>query len=148
MPSATKPDRYTAKRVLAITGVPYQTLNHWAKTGVIGPSITQAAGSGTERIYSFRDLVAIRAAVALRRGGINTKCLIRVMQFVQQYAECENALSETRLVVIGNDVLLAQSNEDLISTLRKPGQSYLAFVVDIPKVVFDVSEAAGIESAA
>jgi len=132
---------YTTKRVLAITGVPYQTLNLWAKTGLIQPSIADAAGSGTERVYGFRDLVALKVAVALRSGGVTTKSLFRVIRFLQEHTDYESPLSEARLVVTASDVLLVRSNEELISTLRKPGQSYFAFVVDLPKAVIDVFEA-------
>ena len=139
---------YTVKRVLAITGVRYQTLNLWAKTGLVQPSIANAAGTGTERVYSFRDLVALKVAVALRSGGVSTKSLRRVLRFLQEHTEYQSPLSEARLVVTTNDVLLVQSNEDLISTLRKPGQSYLAFVLDLPKAIVDVVEAEGKASAA
>lgn len=141
-------DRYTVKRVLAITGVRYQTLNLWAKTGLIQPSIASAAGTGTERVYSFRDLVALKVAVALRNGGVTTKSLKRVIRFLREHTEYENPLSEARLVVTATDVLLVRSNEDLISTLREPGQSYLAFVLDLPKAIVDIVEAGGKASAA
>ena len=139
---------YTVKRVLAITGVRYQTLNLWAKTGLIQPSIADAAGTGTERVYSFRDLVALKVAVALRSGGVTTKSLRRVIRFLREHTDYENPLSEARLIVTTTDVLLVQSNEDLISTLRRPGQSYLAFVLDLPKAIVDVVEAGGKASAA
>jgi DNA-binding transcriptional MerR regulator len=145
---ATGSEGYTAKRVLAITGVRYQTLNLWAKTGLISPSITDATGTGTERVYNFRDLVALKVAVALRDGGVSTKSLARVIRFLREHTEYENPLSEARLVVTGGDVLLVRSNEELISTLTKPGQSYLAFVVDLPKAVDDVSKAGRTASAA
>jgi len=134
--------------VLAITGVPYQTLNLWAKNGLIEPSIAGAAGSGSERVYSFRDLVALKVAVALRSGGVTTKSLLRVIRFLQAHTEYENPLSEARLVVTTSDVLLVKSGEELISTLKKPGQSYLAFVVDLPQAVIDVFEAERKASAA
>jgi DNA-binding transcriptional MerR regulator len=35
---------YTAKQVTAVTGVAYQTLNHWARAGLVEPSIARAAG--------------------------------------------------------------------------------------------------------
>jgi DNA-binding transcriptional MerR regulator len=127
--------------VLAITGVSYQTLNLWARTGLIQPSISKAAGSGTERVYSFRDLVALKVVVALRSAGVTTKSLVRVGQFLLEHTDYQNPLSEARLVVTTNDVLLVKSNDELISTLKQPGQSCLSFVIDLPKAVVEVVEA-------
>jgi DNA-binding transcriptional MerR regulator len=134
-------DRYTAKRVMAITGVAYQTLNLWAKTGLISPSIEAADGRGSERVYSFRDLVALRVAVSLREQGVSTRSLERVVRFLQLEAHYDSPLSEVRLIVTADDVVEVKSGEELISTLKKPGQSYLAFVVDFPRAVVDLEKA-------
>jgi DNA-binding transcriptional MerR regulator len=133
---------YTAKQVTAITGVPYQTLNLWARTGLIKPSIAQASGTGSERVYSFRDLIALRVAMELRRSGVTTKALGKIVQFLRKSSGLETPLAEARLVVTGNDVLLVRSNEELVSTLQRPGQAYLSFVLDLPKTVVELKEAA------
>src|ERR1039457_3471065 len=99
-------DGYTAKQVTAMTGVSYQTLNLWARIGLVEPSIARAAGTGTERIYNFRDLIALKLAVELRKGGVTTRALHRVIAFLKKSKGLENHLSEARLVVTQNDVLL------------------------------------------
>jgi DNA-binding transcriptional MerR regulator len=133
---------YTAKQVTAVTGVSYQTLNHWARTGLVKPSIAQAAGTGTERVYSFRDLIALKLAVELRKGGVTTRALRKVIDFLRGINGLETPLSEARLVVTEIDVVLVRSSKELISVLRKPGQAYLAFVLDLPRTVIALREAA------
>ncbi len=133
---------YTAKQVTTVTGVSYQTLNHWARTGLVEPSIARAAGTGTERIYSFRDLIALKLAVELRKGGVTTRALRRVIDFLRSSNGLENPLSEARLVVTQKDVVLVRSSKELISVLKKPGQAYLAFVLDLPRTVIALKEAA------
>ena len=133
---------YTAKQVTAITGVSYQTLNHWAKTGLVEPSIARAAGTGTERIYSFGDLIALKLAVELRKSGVTTRALRKVVEFLKDSSGLESPLSEARLVVTELDVVLVHSNKELISVLKKPGQTYLAFVLDLPRTVIALKEAA------
>ena len=133
---------YTAKQVTAVTGVSYQTLNLWAKTGLVEPSIAQAAGTGTERIYSFRDLIALKLAVELRKGGVSTRALRKVIDFLRGSVGLESPLSEARLVVTEIDVVLVRSSKELISVLKKPGQAYLAFVLDLPRTVIALKEAA------
>jgi DNA-binding transcriptional MerR regulator len=133
---------YTAKQVTTVTGVSYQTLNHWARTGLVEPSIARAAGTGTERIYSFRDLIALKLAVELRKGGVSTRALRKVIDFLHGSDGLENPLSEARLVVTDIDIVLVRSSKELISVLKKPGQAYLAFVLDLPRTVIALKEAA------
>ena len=133
---------YTAKQVTAVTGVSYQTLNHWAKTGLVEPSIAQAAGTGSERIYSFRDLIALKLAVELRKGGVTTRALRKVIDFLRHSDGLESPLSEARLVVTDKDIVLVGSSKELISALKKPGQAYFAFVLDLPRTVVALRAAA------
>jgi DNA-binding transcriptional MerR regulator len=133
---------YTAKQVTAVTGVSYQTLNLWARNGLVEPSIAQAAGTGTERVYSFRDLIALKLAVELRKGGVSTRALRKVIDFLRGNVGLESPFSEARLVVTEIDVVLVRSSKELISVLKKPGQAYLAFVLDLPRTVIALKEAA------
>jgi len=133
---------YTAKQVTAVTGVPYQTLNHWARTGLVEPSIAKAAGTGSERIYSFRDLITLKVAVELRKGGVTTRALRKVTAFLRRSDGLENPLAESRLVVTQDDVVVVGSNRELISVLKRPCQTYLAFVLDLPKTVIALKQAA------
>jgi DNA-binding transcriptional MerR regulator len=133
---------YTAKQVTAVTGVSYQTLNLWARNGLVEPSIAQAAGTGTERVYSFRDLIALKLAVELRKGGVSTRALRKVIDFLRGNVGLDSPFSEARLVVTEIDVVLVRSSKELISVLKKPGQAYLAFVLDLPRTVIALKEAA------
>ena len=142
MAGTTFTEGYTAKQVTAVTGVSYQTLNHWARTGLVEPSIAQAAGTGSERIYSFRDLITLKLVVELRKGGVTTHALRNVIEFLRTSDGLENPLSEARLIVTDKDIVLVRSSKELISVLKKPGQAYLAFVLDLPRTVVALKEAA------
>ncbi len=142
MAGGTSNHGYTAKQVTALTGVTYQTLNLWARNGLIRPSIAQAAGTGTERVYSFRDLITLKLAVELRRGGVTTRALHKVIAFLRTSEGLEKPLAEARLVVTDKDVLLVRSSEELISVLKRPGQAYLAFVLNLPQTVGAIRRAA------
>ncbi len=109
---------------------------------MVKPSIAQAAGTGTERVYSFRDLIALKLAVELRKGGVTTRALPKVIDFLRGINGLEAPLSEARLVVTEIDVVLVRSSKELISVLRQPGQAYLAFVLDLPRTVIALREAA------
>ena len=41
-------------------GITYRQLDHWARTALLVPSVRPAAGSGSQRLYSFRDILILR----------------------------------------------------------------------------------------
>ena len=126
---------FTAKQVVTLTGVPYKRLDSWANSGFLMPSIAEAYGTGSRRLYSFQDLVALRTAKILRDAGISLQGLRRVMQFLRDTQGIEQPLVQTRLIVAGDDVLMVQSEGDLMSVLRHPGQHVLRVVVDLGRLV-------------
>ena len=126
---------FTAKQVVTLTGVPYKRLDSWANSGFLMPSIAEAYGTGSRRLYSFQDLVALRTAKILRDAGISLQGLRRVMQFLRDTQGIEQPLVQTRLIVAGDDVLMVQSDGDLMSILRHPGQHVLRVVVDLGRLV-------------
>lgn len=125
---------FTARQVMQLTGVPYSTLNLWAKNGLVQPSVAPGTGTGSERVYSFSDLVALKVAFELRKSGVTTSSLKKVVDFLHQHEQMEKPLSEARLVVTGRDVAIVREGE-LVSALSKPGQGYLSFVVDLPQML-------------
>jgi DNA-binding transcriptional MerR regulator len=132
---------FTPRQVTRLTGVPYSTLNLWAKKGLILPSIAAGEGSGSERVYSFSDLIALKVALELRKAGVTTRSLAKVVQFLRENEDLEKPLSEARLVVSGRDVLVVRNGQQLVSALSKPGQSCLSFVVDLPRTLGELVRA-------
>src|SRR6516162_308397 len=106
-----------------------------ARTKFIVPSIAEAEGAGTERRYSFSDLLALRVARELREAGVSTRSLRRVVEFLRTKKGLTNPLAECRLIVTGTDVQVATSPEKIMSVLRTPGQTSFAFVFDLARTV-------------
>jgi DNA-binding transcriptional MerR regulator len=132
---------FTARQVTKLTGVPYSTLNLWAKNGLVPPSVASARGTGSERVYSFSDLIALKVAFELRKSGVTTPSLKKVVNFLRQTEHMHKPLSEARLVVSGHDVAMVCEGE-LVSVLSRPGQGYLSFVVDLPQMLGKLINAA------
>ena len=133
---------FTPRQVTRLTGVPYSTLNLWARKGLIRPSIDEGSGSGNERVYSFRDLIALKVAFTLRKAGVTTSSLEKLVQFLHEHEQMEQPLSEARLVVTGRDVVAVRNDRELMSVLSKPGQSCLSFVLDLPRTLGELVEIA------
>lgn len=125
---------FTPRQVTELTGVPYSTLNFWARNGLVQPSVASATGTGSERIYNFNDLVALKVAFALRKSGVTTSSLKKIVIFLREHERMEKPLSEARLVVTGRDVAIVHKGE-VVSILSRPGQGYLSFVVDLAQVI-------------
>jgi DNA-binding transcriptional MerR regulator len=128
---------FTPRQVTRLTGVPYSTLNLWARNGLVQPSVASGTGTGNERVYSLSDLVALKVAFELRKSGVTTSSLKKVVEFLRQHEGMKKPLSEARLVITGRDVGIIRKG-DLISVLSKPGQGYLSFVVDLPQMIGDL----------
>jgi DNA-binding transcriptional MerR regulator len=113
--------------VVRLSGVKARTLDHWAATNFLAPSIKKAGGTGTRRVYSFSDVVAARAARELRSAGASLQGLRKAVKELQK-REFARPLAETRLIVSGKDVHL-KTNQEVISMLQYPGQALLPFTV-------------------
>ena len=126
---------FSAKETVDIVGVPYRTLDYWDRSDFVKPSLAAAAGKGTDRRYSFRDLVSLRVAVELRRSGISLQELRRVLRHIPELTGADAPFSEQRVIVVGDDVAIV-NGENLQSALLAPGQLYMSkIILDLGDVV-------------
>ncbi|RRO82723.1 hypothetical protein CXF38_00255 [Corynebacterium bovis] len=77
MSRVTKPRRgdTSAWPVAQIAGITYRQLDYWTRTGLVTASITPAAGSGTRRLYSFRDILINKIIASLLDAGLSLKAV-------------------------------------------------------------------------
>ena len=133
-------DSFSTGDAVRITGVSFRNIDYWARTKFIVPSIAEAQGTGTERRYSFSDLLALRVARELREAGVSTQKLRRVVEFLRTRKSFTHPLAECRLIVTGTDVQVATSPRKIMSALRAPGQTSFAFIFDIARTVEEMKE--------
>jgi DNA-binding transcriptional MerR regulator len=117
---------YRVPEVTKIVGISYRQLDYWARTELVTPSIRDARGSGTQRLYSFRDLVALRVIKRLLDAGVS---LQRVRTAVDYLQEMDEPASGVTLFSDGKGVYQAHSPEAVIDLLNK-GQGVFAIAVD------------------
>ena len=73
-PNDTVPDELVGYRVPSacqIAGITYRQLDYWARTSLVVPSIRSAAGSGSQRLYSFKDILVLKIVKRLLDTGIS-----------------------------------------------------------------------------
>jgi DNA-binding transcriptional MerR regulator len=135
---ATMKEGFSTAEAAQIAGLPPRTIDYWARTGFIAPSIADATGRGTERKYAFDDLVALRVARGLRKAGISMQALRLIVNGIRAKKGVRNPLAESRLIAVGSDVDLVNSRDDVISVLQNPGQGAFAFMFDIASTVEEI----------
>jgi DNA-binding transcriptional MerR regulator len=130
---------YMIDAVSRVTGATIKQLIHWDRTGLVQPSVAQAAGKGSRRLYSFLDVLAIKTAVTLRREGISLGKVKRCLRFLREHRpDVEQPLASLNLVTDGSTVFLisddpgrAVQDRKIIDTLAG-GQ--LLFMVPIGRI--------------
>ncbi len=122
-----------------VAGITYRQLDYWARTDFVVPSIQSARGSGSQRLYSFKDLLVLKVVKRLLDAGISLQKIRTAVGNLKELGVED--LSGVTLVSDGNDVYECRSNDEVIELLRG-GQG--VFGIFIPGVIKDV---AGIVSA-
>ena len=62
---------YRGPVACAAAGITYRQLDYWARTGLVVPSVRAAAGSGTQRLYGFRDILVLKIVKRLLDTGVS-----------------------------------------------------------------------------
>jgi DNA-binding transcriptional MerR regulator len=117
---------YRVPEVCRIVGITYRQLDYWARTELVTPSVRDASGSGTQRLYSFQDLVTLRVIKNLLDTGVS---LQRVRKAVEHLEAMERPVSGVTLMSDGKGVYEAHSPQELVDLVRQ-GQGVFAIAVD------------------
>jgi len=131
------PPGFGGKQVLAIVGITYRQLDHWARTDLLRPSLCDAKGSGSRRLYSYDDVVQLKVIKKLLDGGQSLQAARRVIDRLRVEGE---SVGSANLVMVGGSVALARNGEELVDLLRG-GQGVLALVLELAGVKQEVDAA-------
>jgi DNA-binding transcriptional MerR regulator len=112
---------FSGTRTAQVVGISYRQLDYWARTNLIRPSLADAAGSGSRRRYSYRDLLELKVVKKLLDAGIRLESVREVFTYLREHMNTD--VASAHLVISGNDVLLCDG-DDLINVLRR-GQGVL-----------------------
>ena len=128
---------FRGPQVCKIVGITYRQLDYWARTDLLRPSLVDAQGSGTQRRYSYRDLVALKVIKSLLDGGVSLQTARKAIDYLRDHLGEDIATAS--LVLNGPGSVLARSDGEVIDIMRK-GQGVLSIVALGP--VVDELEAA------
>ncbi|HVC70454.1 MAG TPA: MerR family transcriptional regulator [Acidimicrobiales bacterium] len=116
---------FRGPQVCTLVGITYRQLDYWARTGLLRPSIADARGSGTQRRYSYHDVLELKVIKQLLDAGISLQRARRAVECMRQGLGGD--LAATNLVLVGTDSVLAHSDGEVVDLL-KGGQGVLNIV--------------------
>lgn len=132
-------DGYTAQQASKLTGCTPHQLRYWDRVDLVRPTIQSTGGRpGVRRLYSFRDLVALRVVRSLLDNGMSVQRVRRAWDYLRRNAEMESHLAEVKLVTDGTSIFkIASDDGELLDALRE-GQ--MAFFIAIDSITRQVEE--------
>jgi DNA-binding transcriptional MerR regulator len=120
--SASAPDQqpdsvgYRGVAACHAAGISYRQLDYWARTSLVVPSIRDASGSGTQRLYSFRDLVVLKVVKRLLDAGVSLQNIRKAIEALRSRGVED--LAGITLISDGTTVYECRSAEEVVDLLQ------------------------------
>lgn len=99
----------------AAAGITYRQLDYWARTGLVEPEVRGAGGSGTQRLYSFRDILILKVIKSLIDAGVSLQQVRTAIDHLR--ANGVEDLSQVTLMSDGISVYECRSAEEVVDLL-------------------------------
>ena len=113
---------FSGRKTAEVVGITYRQLDYWARTDLVRPSLAEAHGSGSRRLYSYRDLLELKVIKTLLDSGLKLESVREVFTYMRE--QLGEDISSANLVISGKSSVLVRSDGELIDVLQK-GQGVL-----------------------
>ena len=117
---------YRGPTACAAAGITYRQLDYWARTGLVEPSIRPASGSGTQRLYGFRDILVLKVVKRLLDTGISLQQIRAAVEHLRERGSA--SLAAVTLMSDGISVYEFTSPDDVVDLLQG-GQGVFAIAL-------------------
>jgi DNA-binding transcriptional MerR regulator len=117
---------YLGRTAMEAADITYRQLDYWARTGLVVPSVRPAKGSGSQRLYSFRDILVLKMVKRLLSVGISLPNVKAAIAHLRDRGV--NELASVTLISDGSSVYEVTSADELIDLLAG-GQGVFAIAV-------------------
>ena len=107
-------------------GITYRQLDYWARTGLVEPSVRSAHGSGSQRLYSFRDILTLRIVKRLIDTGVSLPNIRAAVQHLT--ARGTDDLASITIMSDGASIYECRSADEVID-LVNGGQGVFGIAV-------------------
>ncbi|WP_180303564.1 MerR family transcriptional regulator [Streptomyces sp. JV178] len=119
---------YRGPTACAAAGITYRQLDYWARTGLVEPSVRSAHGSGTQRLYSFRDVVVLKIVKRFLDTGVSLQNIRTAVQHLR-----ERGFSDLERMTLMSDgaTVYECTSPDEVHALLQGGQGIFGIAVGV-----------------
>ncbi len=107
---------YRGATACSAAGISYRQLDYWARTGLVEPSIRTASGSGTQRLYGFRDILVLKIVKRLLDAGVSLQNIRTAVDHLRSRGVTE--LERITLMSDGASIYECASPDEIIDLLQ------------------------------
>ncbi|HUG85592.1 MAG TPA: MerR family transcriptional regulator [Euzebya sp.] len=118
---------YRGPQVAKIVGISYRQLDHWTSTGLVVPSVRDADGSGSQRLYGFDDILQLKVIKRLRDAGVS---LQRIRRAIDEVRDRGLSLRDLMLASDSAGNVIAVDDQQQAMDLLMSGQGVFFIAID------------------
>jgi DNA-binding transcriptional MerR regulator len=107
---------YRGPTACQAAGITYRQLDYWARTGLVEPTVRAASGSGSQRLYGFRDILVLKVVKRLLDTGISLQQIRAAVQHLRSHGTRD--LAEVTLMSDGVTVYECTSPDEVVDLLQ------------------------------
>ena len=107
---------YRGTTACAAAGISYRQLDYWARTGLVEPSVRPATGSGSQRLYGFRDILVLRVVKRLLDTGISLQQIRAAVAYLREHGAAD--VAQITLMSDGASVYACTSPDEVVDLLQ------------------------------
>jgi DNA-binding transcriptional MerR regulator len=107
---------YRGPTACSAAGITYRQLDYWARTDLVVPTIRSASGSGSQRLYSFKDILVLKVVKRLLDAGVSLQNIRVAVDALRSRGTDD--LSQVTLLSDGTSVYECTSPEEVVDLLR------------------------------
>jgi DNA-binding transcriptional MerR regulator len=107
---------YRGPTACSAAGITYRQLDYWARTGLVEPTVRAATGSGTQRLYSFRDVLLLKVIKRLLEAGVSLQQIRGAVHHLRERGTED--LTSVTLMSDGASVYECMSSDEVIDLLQ------------------------------
>jgi DNA-binding transcriptional MerR regulator len=119
---------FRAPQVCKLVGISYRQLDYWARTKLIVPSLQQAKGSGSQRLYSFTDVVQLKVIKRLLDAGMSLMKIRSAVEILREQLDSQQPLADVTLLSDGQTIYAAHSEEEVVDVFKR-GQGVFGIAI-------------------
>jgi DNA-binding transcriptional MerR regulator len=107
---------YRGPTACSAAGITYRQLDYWARTDLVVPTIRSASGSGSQRLYSFKDILVLKVVKRLLDAGVSLQNIRIAVEALRSRGVDD--LAQVTLLSDGTSVYECTSSEEVVDLLR------------------------------